>query len=46
MPPKAKTKTDDDTQTHEPGELCGECFPNGWGDNDTAMCVHGEWTRE
>lgn len=48
MPPKSRTKTsdDDDTTVGEPGDLCGLCFPNGWGDHETAMCPHGEWTRE
>lgn len=49
MPPKAQTKTESATSglpQGEPGELCTEgCFPDGWGDNDTAQCVHGDWQK-
>lgn len=53
MPAKSRaTKpddSDDDTtvgEPGEPGELCGLCFPDGWGDHETAMCPHGQWVRQ
>lgn len=49
MPPKAQAKTESaasDLPQGEPGELCTEgCFPDGWGEYEKAMCVHGTWTK-
>lgn len=28
------------------GEICGNCWPDGWpGDDAAATCAHGTWTR-
>lgn len=28
------------------GEICGDCWPDGWSGNDSgASCIHGDWTR-
>lgn len=49
MPPKSRTTKADDEDgpvQGETGDLCTEgCFPDGWGDNDTAQCVHGDWRK-
>lgn len=42
--------TDEDREwlTHHQdlaNNLCSRCFPDGWTNHDTAMCVHGEWSR-
>lgn len=52
MPPRARPRrpepeAESDVAKHaKDGELCSDCWPEGWPGNDSgATCIHGTWTR-
>ena len=46
MPTGVPNRTKPPAKAKPDGEICGECWPDGWpSDGQHAGCVHGDWHR-
>lgn len=45
--PAAEVEKADEAKSATDGEICLQCWPNGWPTEDThsASCVHGTWLQ-